>query len=68
MCSILLAIVYNNARVCSHHFKEDDFIKKLKLEGFTHRQELNDDSVLTVFSFCTPANRSKLNMLRQLDV
>ena len=53
-----------NVRVCSHYFKEDNFIKKPKLEDFTHRPELNDDAVPTLFSFCTPDKCRKFNEAR----
>ena len=44
-----------NAHVCSHHYKDEDYVKPV-LEGFEPTQPtLKDHAVPTVFSFSTPA-------------
>ena len=55
----------NNARVCSHHFTEQDFVSSV-MEGFgPKRATLKSDAVPTVFCFSNPAKRRKLSEARE---
>ena len=50
----------SNARVCSHHFTEQDFVSSI-VEGFgPKRPTLKPEAVPTVFGFSQPAKHRKL--------
>ena len=60
----------NNARVCSHHFTEQDFVSSV-VEGFGPKRAtptLKLDAVPTVFCFSNPANHRKLSEARESRV
>ena len=55
----------NNARVCSYHFTEQDFVSSI-VEGFgPKRAMLKSDTVPTVFYFSNPAKHRKLSEARE---
>ena len=55
----------NTARVCTHHFTEQDFVSSV-VEGFgPKRATLKLDAVPTVFCFSNPAKRRKLSEARE---
>ena len=53
-----------NTHICSHYFKEDDFVKKPKLQGFEHKLELLDDVVPIVCTFSIPTKCRKFSETR----
>ena len=55
----------SNARVCSHHFIEQDFVSGA-IEGFgPKRPTLKPEAVPTVFCFSQPTKRRKLSEARE---
>ena len=55
----------SNARVCGHHFIEQDFVSGA-IEGFgPKRPTLKPEAVPTVFCFSQPTKRRKLSEARE---
>ena len=55
----------SNARVCSDHFTEQDFVSSV-VEGFgPKRPTLKPEAIPTVFCFSQPAKRRKLSEMRE---
>ena len=55
----------SNARVCSHHFAEQDFVSSV-VEGFgPKRPTLKPEVVPMVFCILRPAKRRKLSETRE---
>ena len=55
----------DNARVCSHHFTADDYVKAV-LPGFGPKNpQLKDTAVPTRFSFAKQVKRRKLSEARE---
>ena len=54
-------LIHDNARVCSHHFMADDYVKPV-LPGFGPKKpQLKDSAVPTRFSSTKQAKRRKLS-------
>ena len=49
----------NNARVCSHHFTADDYVKPVLPDFGPKKPQLKDSAVLTRFSFAKQARLEK---------
>ena len=55
----------DNARVCSHHFTADDYVKPVLPDFGPKKPQLKDNAVPTRFSFTKQAKRRKLSEARE---